>query len=29
MLAAIIHLERQGRIVANGAPGPEAAYRLA
>lgn len=29
MLAAIIHLERQGRIAADGAGGPDAAYRLA
>lgn len=29
MLAAIIHLEREGRIVADGAGGPDAAYRLA
>lgn len=29
MLAAMIHLARQGRIVADGAPGPESEYRLA
>jgi glyoxylase-like metal-dependent hydrolase (beta-lactamase superfamily II) len=29
MLAAMIHLVRQGRLVADGAPGPDATYRLA
>ena len=29
MLAAIIHLARQGRIVTDGEPGPESEYRLA
>ena len=28
MLAAIIHLERQGKIATDGAPGPESEYRL-
>jgi glyoxylase-like metal-dependent hydrolase (beta-lactamase superfamily II) len=29
MLAAIIHLERRGKIVTDGEPGPESEYRLA
>ncbi|RAK58806.1 MBL fold metallo-hydrolase [Phenylobacterium hankyongense] len=29
MLAAMIHLAREGRITADGAPGPDVAYRLA
>jgi len=29
MLAAIIHLARQGKIVTDGEPGPESEYRLA
>ena len=29
MLAAIIHLERKGAIVADGEPGPDSTYRLA
>jgi glyoxylase-like metal-dependent hydrolase (beta-lactamase superfamily II) len=29
MLAAMIHLAREGRITADGEPGPDAAYRLA
>jgi glyoxylase-like metal-dependent hydrolase (beta-lactamase superfamily II) len=29
MLAAMIHLAREGRIIADGEPGPDATYRLA
>jgi hypothetical protein len=29
MLAAIIHLERNGEIETNGPPGPDTVYRLA